>query len=671
MPSVQYLAGPQVLLTVQPLPQPLGKLGRIGNMPASSAGASVMPGSPSTSSAGSSPISPPVTPGPGNRPSIFQHPQHSINRNSLGITGPQPVDHEKKRQLEHQRVTTFQLMLEKERCYVDRLRSELARSNDPKKTQELANAERRVRTLQQQLLMAMTPNPATAPSSTVTSPTSSSEHYEQASVPQPSQSSTHTHQRAKSSPDPLSMATGDGSKGMGVTGSVSDLSLGGRRSKGGSGVWESDSPRVTPPGTPPPPYGMSKVSGGVQASPDTGGADAVDEREGHRTETEDPSHQPNGGSSEPTVIGGHPVRQPIIAMEDDEMSDQEVDQVEDYGPFRSLSKLWGHTAHLAVFLNYVISNSDPSSLLFYLMTDLYKEGNVKEMRKWAYEIHSVFLVPGAPLRLSNVDENVAREVDEVLLFESDKEEILRKVFWKARSKAKEELNEELACFQQKRTAGLGTLFGPTDPQLEESIHDKNKEAKIIEQILTPLLEPTIEDIEIETDVRRTMMAMAIITVAGKTFGLRSSTYNSIVDRVPTFVSKEKSLKSKIIGKSRKLTIKGHNFVLHQYYTVTHCNHCGLIIWGISPQGYQCTNCQMNIHRYCYKSLEEICAGPLLKKERANDRISKLMEKIRPEREARRKPSSLISSYTPMGKRHGDDHEDGGHLTDGESCHHGE
>lgn len=33
--------------------------------------------------------------------------------------------------------------------------------------------------------------------------------------------------------------------------------------------------------------------------------------------------------------------------------------------------------------------------LFYLVTDLYKEGSAKEMKKWAYEIHSSFLVPGA------------------------------------------------------------------------------------------------------------------------------------------------------------------------------------------------------------------------------------------------------------------------------------
>lgn len=38
-------------------------------------------------------------------------------------------------------------------------------------------------------------------------------------------------------------------------------------------------------------------------------------------------------------------------------------QLEDHGPFQSLSRLWGHHAHLAVFINYVLSNSDPSSLV--------------------------------------------------------------------------------------------------------------------------------------------------------------------------------------------------------------------------------------------------------------------------------------------------------------------
>ena len=62
------------------------------------------------------------------------------------------------------------------------------------------------------------------------------------------------------------------------------------------------------------------------------------------------------------------------------------------------------------------------------------------------------------------------------------------VFFKARQKSKDDLNEQLADFQQKRTAGLGTIFGPPESQLDESIHDKNKEIKIVECILIPKTE---------------------------------------------------------------------------------------------------------------------------------------------------------------------------------------
>jgi len=62
------------------------------------------------------------------------------------------LQHEKLRQLECQRVHTLRLMLEKEQRFVEALRSELAKSNEPKILQELAGAERRVRTLQDQLV---------------------------------------------------------------------------------------------------------------------------------------------------------------------------------------------------------------------------------------------------------------------------------------------------------------------------------------------------------------------------------------------------------------------------------------------------------------------------------------------------------------------------------------
>ncbi|KYN28589.1 PREDICTED: rho guanine nucleotide exchange factor 12 isoform X5 [Trachymyrmex cornetzi] len=550
------------------------------------------------------------------------------------ITGPQPVDLEKKRQLETQRVHTFQLMLEKEQSYVDKLRSELAKTGTGSSSThitavqaELAGAERRVRTLQEQLAAISTTN----------------EQFSQ-DVNLNASNALSKHQRTKSSPEQLgitAISPSEASKRLIASESMNDLLP--PRHVRHNDIDINELPRITPPGTPPPPY-PAPVLGQDVFSSTLNDALATD------------------------IIPGLPTfQQPIMSMEEDDVSDQEIGQLEDHGPFQSLSRLWGHHAHLAVFINYVLSNSDPSSLLFYLVTDLYKEGNAKEMKKWAYEIHSSFLVPGAPLRLHNVDENVANEIDDVLLKESDKEEILRKIFWKARTRAKEELNEQLTHFQQKRTAGLATIFGPTDISLDESMSDKSRETKIIETYLLPKMEPYLEDIEKEhVDLRLFTTAAGLATILIKIFQLRPVW----VDRVPTFVAKDKSnIKARLlIGKSRKMTIRGHHFVAHQYFTITYCNHCQLIIGGIGPQGYLCNDCSLNVHRQCVRVVEENCPGPLMRKERANDRISKLMERIRPERKL---PSSHHHSqnYVSHLDKIKKSEEDSGVLTDGENGEH--
>jgi len=175
----------------------------------------------------------------------------------------------------------------------------------------------------------------------------------------------------------------------------------------------------------------------------------------------------------------------IMSMEDEDASDQEGPFIDENGPFNHFQRLIEpeNVAFLAVFLNYVLSNSEPSPLLFYLISGLYKEGTAKDMRKWAYEIHSTFLVPRAPLAWYPQDESLAREVDNVLQSEFDKVEILRKVFWKSRKRARDIICEQLREFQQKRTAGLGTIYGPTDSQLAEAKGDKQKEQHIFEDTL--------------------------------------------------------------------------------------------------------------------------------------------------------------------------------------------
>ncbi|XP_039306176.1 rho guanine nucleotide exchange factor 11 isoform X2 [Solenopsis invicta] len=632
------------------------------------------------------------------------------------ITGPQPVDLEKKRQLETQRVHTFQLMLEKEQSYVDKLRSELAKvgtasssTNVTTLQTELAGAERRVRTLQEQLaaistneqlcslvtntscssgycppsnngsgtdvppplpsrkslsMQSLSPPPLPPRPPPVTQNTVQPEldrhlliHLTPSTVSQgisnslsqdanlSASNALSKHQRTKSSPEQLgttAMSPSEASRRLIASESMNDLLP--PRHVEHNDIDINELSRVTPPGTPPPPYPAPVLGQDIFSS------------------------TLNDGLATDIIPGLPAFQQPIMSMEEDDVSDQEIGQLEDHGPFQSLSRLWGHHAHLAVFINYVLSNSDPSSLLFYLVTDLYKEGNAKEMKKWAYEIHSSFLVPGAPLRLHNVDEIVANEIDDVLLKESDKEEILRKIFWKARTRAKEELNEQLTQFQQKRTAGLATIFGPTDISLDESMSDKTRETKIIETYLLPKMEPYLEDIEKEhVDLRLFTTAAGLATILIKIFQLRPVW----IDRVPTFVAKDKSnIKARLLtGKSRKITIRGHHFVAHQYFTTTYCNHCQLIIGGIGPQGYLC-DCSLSVHRQCVRVIEENCPGPLMpKKEKANDRISKLMERIRPER----KPPSHHHHHSQNHISHLDkirkSEEDCGVLTDGENGEH--
>ncbi|XP_071526476.1 uncharacterized protein [Panulirus ornatus] len=499
------------------------------------------------------------------------------------------------------------------------------------------------------------------------------------SVSEPS-SRPPSHYRNKSSPDPLGLQSS--SSYMCGNDSVIDVSMTGSSGSRGkvSSVGSDDISVLEPPGTPPPPYAPGSVmhiypSDEVDENYSTiiddcdGGGDytpsgpplppppgpslpsrptlpGLPPKPGSQhaspfsSQVTSPT-SPNGQVISPTNTIGMCPTQPILSMEDEEFSDTEL--LEDHGPFQSLTKLFNHNAYLAVFMNYVISNCDSSSLFFYVITHLYKEGVGKDMKRWAYEITSSFLLPGAPLRLSNVEENVLHEIDETLQNELDKEEILRKVFWKARQRCREDLNEQLADFRNKRSAGLGSIFGPPDHSLEESMHNKTKELQIVENLLVPCLESVSDDLKNATD-QMIVTASSLATILLKYYGVRSQQAHQLIDRCPLYVSKERPLRSKIFRGSKKQVYRDHHFNQHTYYSVTYCNHCGLIIWGIAPQGYQCTNCEMNIHKSCAKQVEEACIGQLHNKGRSRDiRFSSILGKIMPDDKDNRRKVSQVNA----------------------------
>ncbi|KAI9478247.1 MAG: hypothetical protein EXX96DRAFT_241867 [Benjaminiella poitrasii] len=56
--------------------------------------------------------------------------------------------------------------------------------------------------------------------------------------------------------------------------------------------------------------------------------------------------------------------------------------------------------------------------------------------------------------------------------------------------------------------------------------------------------------------------------------------------------------------SSKVGLLGHMFQLVNLYTLVICACCGLPLWGISQQGYRCTECNRFVHSHCLAEAEE-------------------------------------------------------------------
>lgn len=69
------------------------------------------------------------------------------------------------------------------------------------------------------------------------------------------------------------------------------------------------------------------------------------------------------------------------------------------------------------------------------------------------------------------------------------------------------------------------------------------------------------------DDRRFTMAAALATVMSKMFGLRGTQFSSLLERCPTFVSKEKS-KARFTGKCRKVILMYLLYLLYKLFITT-------------------------------------------------------------------------------------------------------
>ncbi|VDI23164.1 Rho guanine nucleotide exchange factor 11 [Mytilus galloprovincialis] len=273
------------------------------------------------------------------------------------------------------------------------------------------------------------------------------------------------------------------------------------------------------------------------------------------------------------------------------------------GAFSSLKLLESRPPHLAVFLNYVMTQSeDPSSLLFYIVSGYYRTtpGTCKELKKWAFEIYSTFLVAaGSPLKL-NVDESISVEIDNVLVYRNDKEDILRRVFDHARASVQTELQNMLHEFCSKKEIGFGNMYGIHELK---DIMKKNEEIAVVEKYVMPHLDRCFKGDGGEDTIkseRELAMGWALNTFL-RNVGVNR--HNSSMDRVQSFIAKDKRLLK--IGQQKK-KVQQHQFQLQHYYKVEKCIHCDKVIWGVGYQAYQCQTCDLSVHKACIDELDEPC-----------------------------------------------------------------
>uniref|UniRef100_A0A914I5J6 Guanine nucleotide exchange factor n=1 Tax=Globodera rostochiensis TaxID=31243 RepID=A0A914I5J6_GLORO len=320
--------------------------------------------------------------------------------------------------------------------------------------------------------------------------------------------------------------------------------------------------------------------------------------------------------------------------EEDEGRNSDLGSNDDpVGPFSNLQELKSHPAALAIFLTHLMNTPNPGSLLFYLITDAFPSSSVKDQRRFAYEIFSTFLIPGAPLQLPNIAQRDIQIIDKVLRTICGSQQPpegtdqLRKLFISTRTRAVSQINEQLADFRRR-----GQPFEPVDgvdSVLLDSLTsraDRGAELRLAGRLLFKTLQnlakssttapfaaiPDFENIE-----RRTLaLIMSIATLIKVVFCLRTSNsaLEKLLDKCPTFLmptSKHSGAGTsmfKMLASSakQKFQLKDHQFLLQPVLLTVHCYQCREAVWGVNPQAYFCQNCDVVVHKNCTSQLTDHC-----------------------------------------------------------------
>ncbi|XP_052805006.1 uncharacterized protein LOC128234667 isoform X6 [Mya arenaria] len=568
------------------------------------------------------------------RESLIEHREHP-NRDSISI--PQPVDAQKDRELQQQKLKTLNAMYDATHEGYEKLRKSCkANPGDAKLQEQFRDKERTLKTLEAQI-NALSGNDTQLPP---TISVDSSEQMTTDSGPSGLSKKDRKHMQHSSSPGSMFQPKDSQQKGANVFRSKSDVSSrktglseymfapqAYKRTESSPERTESFrrrlmKPKMTIRKTASVPYSVSDVG---SDSPCTSPSSSP-------TPTQNPDIDPvtadsgieDGSQNSIVMMRPSPTTQIIGAEDDDFASEDECFEgdrrskppsspfffkkhqqfeVGDNRIFADMQTLEKHAAHMAVFLHWVISFHNPAPILFYTLSGIYSsaQGGAKDLKKWAYEIHSTFIIHMAPLKVNTVPDYVIEEIDKSLMYRAEREEtVLRAIFDKARESTEDTIHKLLDDLRKRKEQGL--LEGA--PELKDSM-DRNEEMKVVDKYLVPDLEKSLQ---IEDDEKHIAQTWALATFLRNTG--HSKAHTSLLERTLSFVSKDRSRSSKLSFSSRdskKKTHKGHNFVLTHLTKQEFCLTCNKVLWGVGPQGYQCQTCDQCVHKTCVEDLSESCS----------------------------------------------------------------
>ncbi|XP_067420980.1 rho guanine nucleotide exchange factor 12 isoform X2 [Emydura macquarii macquarii] len=201
----------------------------------------------------------------------------------------------------------------------------------------------------------------------------------------------------------------------------------------------------------------------------------------------------------------------IIGAEDDDF-DPEQEQINGQcSCFQNIELLKSRPAHLAVFLHHVVSQFDPTMLLCYLYTDLYKQTNSKETRRVFLEFNQFFLDRAATLKVPVPDEmsiDLEKRRPELI-----PEELHRHYIQTMQDKVYPDVQRHLEDFRQKRSMGLTLAENELTKLDAERVRDRitlEKERACAEQIITKIEEVLMTSQPLEED-KSSAMQYVILT----------------------------------------------------------------------------------------------------------------------------------------------------------------